>query len=145
MANNLAFTTAITVPNLQKCKILQVLQIDEDAASMLLQLQVLAGSGVLQRRDPWVLRITNGYVDALVANAAPIAITDVLITVALGGAGVAAAFTTALTAYRAAGGDKRGNLLTALQGISGVVQNPASEVGALSGTTVPVLPAGVVS
>lgn len=145
MANNLQFTTAVTVPNLQKCKVLQVLQLDEDNSFMLVQIQVLGGGGVLQRREPWVLRIANGYADALAAHPAPVAIGDAIASVALGGAGVASAFTTALAGYRAAGGDKRGNLMTALQGITGVVQNPSSEVGALSGTTVPVLPAGTVS
>jgi hypothetical protein len=144
MANNLQFTTPVSVPNLQKCKVGNVF-VDEDGGRMQIEVIVSGGGGVLQRPNPWVLAITNGSADALVADAAATVVGLQIRSVQLGGAGVAAAFTTALAGYRGAGGDKRGALMTALQGITGVIQNPSSEVGALSGTTVPVLPAGTVS
>jgi len=145
MANNLQFTAAVSVANLQKCKVLQVLQIDEDASIMLVQIQVQGGGGVLQRRDPWVLAIKNGSADALVVNPAPICIQETMISVGLSGAGLASAFTSALAAYRATGADRRGALMTALQGLSGTVVQAPSEAAVLLGTTIPILPAGTVS
>jgi len=141
VANNLQLTTPVTIPNLQRCKVGNV-YVDEDNSIMELQVTVLGGGGILQRKDPWVLRITNGSADALVADAAATSIGDLFRSVKLTGAGVAAAFTTALAGYRNAGGDKRGNLMTALQGVSGTVQG---ETGPINGTVQPILPAGVVS
>lgn len=144
MPNNLQFTTQVNVPNLRNAKITNVF-VDEDGARMRIEINVTGAGGILHRREPWVLSITNGSADALVAQPSPAVILESMQSVSLGGAGVASAYTTAIAAYRSAGGDKRGNLLTALQGISGVVQNGAAEVGALAGTTQPILPPGVVS
>lgn len=144
MANNLAFTTPITVANLQKAK-LGLIRVDEDNSIMDIEVNVLGSGTVKQQAAPWVLRLTNGTADALVADPAPAVIAGAMRSVSLGGVGVATAFTTALAAYRNNAGNNRSNLLTALTGISGVVQNSVADAGALAGTTQPILPPGTVS
>jgi hypothetical protein len=144
MAATTVFTTSINLPGLQKAKMLSV-YVDEDGGRMEIQANVLGGGGILQQSTPWTLRITNGSADALVADPAAPVIGLALRCVQLGGAGVATAFTTALAAYRAGGGDKRNNLWAALRGMSGTVTNSAAEVGALSGTVQPIIPPGAES
>lgn len=141
MANKFTFTTQITVPNLKEAKISRVLEMDEDLKRMVVELNVEGANNIRQRRDPWRLEITNGSADALVAPPSPAHLSDVLAVVRLTGAGVATAFDVALAGYRAAGGDKRGNLLTAMAGITGTINDPRFTPG----TTAPILPPGTVS
>src|SRR3954469_7009481 len=121
MANTLSLTTNITIPNVTRMKIGRVTELDEDAKRMVVEMTA-GGAGfstVFPNANPLRLEITNGGCDGLAAHPAPGITTDAVISVRLGGAGVAAAFDTCLTAYRAAGADKRGNLITAMQGITG--------------------------
>jgi hypothetical protein len=142
MANNWNFTAPITTPNIQKVKITRVSELDEDAKRMVLELQVIGGTGVIFPPNPWRLEVTNGAMDGLAAHPAPALGSEIVISIRLGGAGVATAFDTLLTAYRAAGGDKRGNLLTAMAAISGTV---AADGGPLAGQAKPAIPAGTLS
>lgn len=140
MANTLTFTSPIIETNMTKAKILRVLAIDEDNNIIAFEVQLNGPGGVLYPAV-FVMTLTNASgCDALVANLTPTTITDTVLQVRLSPASTPTAFTTALTAYRSAGGDKRGNLLTALLGITGTVQG-----GPLNGQTVPILPVGVVS
>ena len=141
MANTLIFTAPVQVPNLTRAK-MGTVNIDDDGGKLEVQINVQGAGGVKQFESPWVLRITNGSADALVVDTAATVIGNSLRSVQLTGAGVAAAFTTAVAAYRGAGSDKRNLLFAALRGISGVVSNPVAEVGALSGTTQAILPTG---
>jgi hypothetical protein len=138
VANKYSFTAQVTVPNLREIKIGRVMELDEDAKRMVVEINVEGAGNVRQRREPWRLEILNGSTDALVAPPTPAFLEDVLVVTRLTGAGVATAFDTALAAYRSAGGDKRGNLLTALGGITGTIADPRWPAN----TTAPILPAG---
>jgi hypothetical protein len=142
MANTLTLTANIAIPNAARMKIGRVTELDEDNKRMVVEMTVgsVGFSTLFPNANPLRLEITNGACDGLAAHPAPAVTTDAVISVRLGGAGVAAAFDTCLTAYRAAGADKRGNLMTAMQGISGVVSG-----GPLNGTTQPMLPPGTVA
>jgi hypothetical protein len=143
MPNTLTITSAIAIPNVKRAQILGTVGIDEGASVMSVPVQLQGVGGTPIFDTPFVLQIGNGFADALVANAAAVSHLGSVVSVRLGGSGVAAAFTTALAAYHSAGADKRGNLLTALLGITGTVQ--AGAPAALVGTTQPILPAGAVS
>lgn len=142
MANTLTLTSNISIPNVARMKIGRVAEIDEDLGRMVVE--VIVGSvgfnTIFPNGNPLRLEITDGGCDGLAAHPTPGATTDAVLSVRLRGAGVATAFTVCLAAYRAAGADKRGNLMSAMQGISGTVTG-----GPLNGTTQPILPPGVVA
>lgn len=146
MPNTLTLTSNIAIPNAARMKIGRVTELDEDAKRMVVEMIIgsVGFNTLFPSANPFRLEITNaganGGCDGLAAHPAPGVTTDAVISVRLTGAGVAAAFDTCLTAYRAAGADKRGNLMTAMQGISGVVSG-----GPLNGTTQPMLPPGTVA
>jgi hypothetical protein len=143
MSNTLTFSANLAIPNIRVAKIMKVLEVDEDNASMTLALLVQSTAGVIAPPLPWTLVVRNGsVVGAIAAHPAPGMITEAVFPVTLTGAGVAAAFTTTLAAYIGGGGDKRGALLTALKGISGTVTGSNTS---LDGTSLPILPAGTVS
>lgn len=140
MANTLTLTTPVNIPNIRVARVARITEVDEDNARMVVEVQLTGAGGVISPPNPWRLEITNGGVDGLAAHPAPGFTTDAVIAIRLTGAGVATAFTATLTAYHAAGADKRGNVLTALQGISGTVVG-----GPLNGLVRPVLPPGTVT
>lgn len=143
MSNTLTLTANIPIPNIKVIKIMKVLEVDEDNSSMTLALLVQSATGVIAPPLPWTLVVRNGSVSgAVAAHPAPGVITDSVFSVNLTGAGVASAFTTALAAYIVGGGDKRGSLLASLKGISGTVTGSNTT---LDGTSLPILPAGVVT
>src|SRR3954470_16221766 len=135
MANTWNLTASVPVGQMQKFKIVRVDEIDEDGKRMIVEIQVIGGGGLIfpnEGSDVWRLEITQTEVDALAAHPAPSRSTEALIAIRL--KGLSTAFDTLLTAYRAAGADKRGNLLTAMAAISGTVSG-----GPLNAQTKPIL------
>jgi hypothetical protein len=141
MPNNWNLTASVAVGQMQKFKITRVTELDEDNKRMVAEVQVIGGGGLIfpiGPSDVWRLEITQTEVDGVAAHPAPSRSTETLLGVRI--TGLTTIFDTLLAAYRAAGADKRGSLLTAMAAVSGVVRG-----GPLDGQTKPMLPAGALT
>jgi hypothetical protein len=138
MANTWNYTASIAVGQMQRNKITRITELDEDAKRMVVEVQVIGGGGLIfpiGGGDVWRLEVLQTAVDGVAAHPAPSRSTDTMLGIRIGG--LAGVFDTLLAAYRAAGADKRGNLLTAMAAVSGVVQG-----GPLDGQTKTMIPPG---
>jgi hypothetical protein len=142
MANTWNLTVNVTTPNINKVKITRVSEIDEDAKRMVIEAQVIASGALIYPTpvdgDVFRLEVTQTEVDGLAAPPAPSRTNQALIAIRI--TGQVTAFDTLLAAYRAAGTDKRGNLLTAMAAVSGVVRG-----GPLDTQTKPMIAAGTLT
>lgn len=139
MPNLLTLTAPIATANIRLIRIARGPDINEDDNEMTFYLLVTSMGGVVYEPNPRILTVKNGNgCGGIAEDSNAVVGSGFLIDITLRGAGVSSAFSTVLAAMT--GPDRRGQALTALKSISGIVVG-----GPLNGLTRPILPAGAVT
>lgn len=108
MPNKLTFTTSINIANLRAARVLRLHRIDEDAKTMMIEVQLQGAS--MPYDIVYSLSIADGTCDSIQAVGSPTTILGAIASIPIN---VPTAFDQILAAYRAAG-DGRSNVLTTM-------------------------------